>query len=172
MQINSRYPWVVLSNATLGTLIASINGSIILISLPAIFRGLGVDPLASGQSVFLLWILMGYMLVTAVLLVTCGRISDMFGRVKLYNLGFVIFTMFCSIGFRTQQGQPRRHGDSASASYKESAVPCCLQIVLPSSPMLFRSSAARRDDGALDFQHALLRPVWGCGRDQPLVRTR
>lgn len=85
---------MVLSNTTLGTLIASINSSIILISLPAIFRGLGVDPLANGQSVFLLWILMGYMLVTAVLLVTCGRISDMFGRVKFYNLGFVIFTVF------------------------------------------------------------------------------
>lgn len=94
VQINSHYPWVVLSNTTLGTLIASINGSIILISLPSIFRSLGVDPLASGQSVFLLWILIGYTLVTAVLLVTCGRISDMFGRVKFYNLGCVIFTAF------------------------------------------------------------------------------
>jgi MFS family permease len=75
-------------------LIASINSSILLISLPAIFRGLGINPLASGQSAFLLWILMGYMLVTAVLLVTCGRVSDMFGRVKLYNLGFVVFTVF------------------------------------------------------------------------------
>ncbi|HEY5256920.1 MAG TPA: MFS transporter [Candidatus Baltobacteraceae bacterium] len=85
---------MVLSNTTLGTLIVTINTSILLISLPSIFRGLGIDPLAGGQSTFLLWILMGYMLVTAVLLVTCGRISDLYGRVRMYNLGFVVFTVF------------------------------------------------------------------------------
>jgi MFS family permease len=89
---SDRYKWAVLGNTTLGLLVASINSSILLISLPAIFRGIGINPLASGQSSYLLWILLGYMMVTATLLVTFGRISDMFGRVKLYNLGFAIFT--------------------------------------------------------------------------------
>ncbi len=88
-----RYKWVVLSNTTVGTLVATINSSILLISLPAIFRGIKIDPLSPGNSGFLLWILMGYMVVTATLLVTFGRISDMFGRVRMYNLGFAIFTV-------------------------------------------------------------------------------
>jgi len=88
-----RYKWTVLINTTIGMLVASINSSILLISLPAIFRGIGISPLAPGQSGYLLWILLGYMVVTATLLVTFGRISDMFGRVKLYNLGFAIFTV-------------------------------------------------------------------------------
>ncbi len=87
------YKWIALSNTTLGVLMASLNGSIMLIALPAIFRGIGVNPLAPGETVYLLWSLLGYMVVTAVLLVTCGRLSDMFGRVKLYNLGFAIFTL-------------------------------------------------------------------------------
>ncbi len=87
------YKWTVLGNATLGILMASINSSILLISLPAIFLGIKIDPLTPGASGFLLWILMGYMVATAVLLVTFGRISDMFGRVKMYNLGFAIFTL-------------------------------------------------------------------------------
>lgn len=87
-----RYKWIVLSNTTLGTLMATINASILLISLPAIFRGIHINPLAPGESGYLLWILMGYMVVTATLLVTFGRISDMVGRVKMYNLGFAIFT--------------------------------------------------------------------------------
>ena len=87
------YKWIVLSNTTLGILMATINSSILLISLPAIFRGIHINPLAPGESGYLLWILMGYMVVTAVLLVTFGRISDMFGRVKMYNLGFAIFTL-------------------------------------------------------------------------------
>jgi MFS family permease len=89
---SDRYKWAVLGNTTLGLLVASINSSILLISLPAIFRGIGINPLSPGQSSYLLWILLGYMMVTATLLVTFGRISDMFGRVKLYNLGFAIFT--------------------------------------------------------------------------------
>jgi MFS family permease len=90
--VSERYKWVVLSNTTLGILMAVMNSSILLISLPAIFRGIEIDPLASGQSSFLLWIMMGYMIVTATLVVTLGRISDMVGRVKMYNLGFAIFT--------------------------------------------------------------------------------
>ena len=88
-----RYKWVVLSNTTIGVLMASINGSIMMISLPAIFRGIALDPMTPGNSGFLLWILMGYMMVTATLLVTFGRISDMVGRVRMYNLGFAVFTV-------------------------------------------------------------------------------
>jgi EmrB/QacA subfamily drug resistance transporter len=74
-------------------LMATINATIILISLPAIFRGIGINPLASGSFAYLLWILMGYMIVTAVLLVTFGRLSDIFGRTRLYTIGFIIFTI-------------------------------------------------------------------------------
>ena len=80
------YKWVALSNTTLGTLMASIDATIVLIALPAIFRGINIDPFTSFQ--YMLWILFGYSIVTATLLVTFGRLSDMFGRVKLYNLGF------------------------------------------------------------------------------------
>jgi MFS family permease len=91
-----RYKWIALSNTTLGTLLATINSSIVLISLPAIFKGIKVDPLSPGNVSYLLWMLMGYMLVTAVLVVTLGRLGDMFGRVKIYNAGFAVFTL-CSI---------------------------------------------------------------------------
>jgi MFS family permease len=91
--IGPHYKWVALSNTTLGSLMASIDASIVLISLPAIFRGIGINPLAPGNTGYFLWLLLGYMLVTATLLVTFGRISDMLGRVRLYNLGFAIFTV-------------------------------------------------------------------------------
>ena len=87
------YKWIVLSNTTLGILLASINASIVLISLPAIFRGIGLNPLAPGNVSYLLWMLMGYLVVTAVLVVPFGRLGDMFGRVKMYNIGFVVFTL-------------------------------------------------------------------------------
>jgi MFS family permease len=85
------YKWVALSNTTLAMLMATINGSIVLISLPAIFRGIGLDPLAPGNVSYLLWLLMGFLLVTAILVVTFGRLGDMWGRVRIYNLGYVIF---------------------------------------------------------------------------------
>jgi MFS family permease len=85
--------WVALSNTTMGVLMATINMSILIIALPAIFTGIKLNPLLPGSFVYLLWILMGYMIVTAVLLVTIGRLSDMFGRVRLFNLGFLIFTV-------------------------------------------------------------------------------
>lgn len=88
-----RYKWIVLSNTTLGTLLATINASIVLISLPAIFRGIGLNPLAPGNVSYLLWMLMGYLVVTAVLVVPFGRLGDMLGRVRIYNLGFVVFTV-------------------------------------------------------------------------------
>ena len=83
-----------LSNTTLGVLMATIDASIVLISLPDIFRGIQLNPLTPGNTSYFLWLLMGYMLVTAVLVVSFGRLGDMFGRVRMYNLGFVIFTVF------------------------------------------------------------------------------
>jgi MFS family permease len=86
------YKWVALSNTTVGMLLATVNSSIVIISLPAIFNGIHLDPLAPGNVSYLLWMLMGFLLVSAVLVVALGRLGDMFGRVRLYNLGFVIFT--------------------------------------------------------------------------------
>jgi len=87
------YKWIALSNTTLGMLMATIDASIVLISLPAIFRGIDLNPLVPANTSYLLWMLMGYMVVVAVLVVTFGRIGDMFGRVRIYNLGFAIFTV-------------------------------------------------------------------------------
>ena len=87
------YKWIALSNTTLGILMATINGSIVLISLPAIFTGIKLNPLEHGNVSYLLWMLTGYILVTAVLVVSFGRLGDLYGRVKIYNLGFVIFTI-------------------------------------------------------------------------------
>jgi MFS family permease len=89
-----RYKWVALSNTTLGMLMATINSSIILIALPDIFRGIKLNPLAPGNTSYLLWMLMGFMVCTAVLLVSFGRIGDMYGRVKMYTLGFAVFSLF------------------------------------------------------------------------------
>lgn len=86
-----------LSNTTLGVLMASLNSTSLIIALPVIFRGLQVDPLAPGSFDYLLWVLMGYLIVTAVLVVTMGRLGDIYGRVRMYNLGFVVFTL-ASVG--------------------------------------------------------------------------
>ncbi|BCL81478.1 MFS transporter [Ktedonobacteria bacterium brp13] len=91
--VGPHYKWVALTNTTLGVLMATIDSSIVLISLPVIFKGIHIDPLAPGETGYFLWMLLGYMVVTATLLVTFGRISDMFGRVRFYNLGFLIFTI-------------------------------------------------------------------------------
>ena len=99
--VGPRYKWVALSNTTLGVLMATINANIVLIALPAIFNGIGINPLAPGETNYLLWMLLGYMVVTATLLVTFGRISDMLGRVRLYNLGFAIFTVASILLFLT-----------------------------------------------------------------------
>lgn len=88
------YKWIALSNTTLGVLMVTINQSILLISLPAIFRGLNLNPLTPGNTSYLLWMFMGFTLVTAVLVVSLGRIGDMYGRVRMYNLGFAVFTLF------------------------------------------------------------------------------
>ena len=86
------YRWIALSNTTLGMFMASLDSSIVLISLPAIFRGIGLDPLEPANIGYLLWMLMGYLVVTAVLVVTFGRLGDMYGRVRMYNAGFAVFS--------------------------------------------------------------------------------
>ncbi|WP_375491022.1 MFS transporter [uncultured Jatrophihabitans sp.] len=88
-----KYKWVALSNTTLGVLMATVNSSIVIISLPAIFRGIHLNPLEPGNVGYLLWTLMGFLVVTAVLVVSLGRLGDMYGRVKIYNAGFVVFTL-------------------------------------------------------------------------------
>jgi MFS family permease len=90
---DSRYKWVALSNTTLSMTMATIDTSIVIIAMPAIFRGIHLDPTAPGNISYLLWMIIGYLLVTAVLVVTLGRLGDMFGRVRIYNLGFVVFTL-------------------------------------------------------------------------------
>jgi MFS family permease len=88
-----RYKWVALSNATLAVLLATLDASITLIAMPDIFRGIHLDPLRPENSFYLLWMILGYLVVTSVLIVSLGRLGDMYGRVKIYNLGFVIYTV-------------------------------------------------------------------------------
>jgi MFS family permease len=90
---DDRYKWVALANTTASMFMATLDGSIVIIALPAIFRGIHLDPLAAGNISYLLWMIMGYRLVQAVLVVTVGRLGDMFGRVRIYNAGFVVFTI-------------------------------------------------------------------------------
>jgi MFS family permease len=91
--LGPHYKWIALSNTTLGVLMATINQSIVLIALPAVFKGIGLNPLGPGNTSYLLWMFMGFMVVTAVLVVSFGRLGDMFGRVRMYNLGFAVFTV-------------------------------------------------------------------------------
>jgi MFS family permease len=88
------YKWIALSNTTLGILMVTINQSILLISLPALFRGIKLNPLVPSNTSYFLWVFMGFLLVTAVLVVSLGRVGDIYGRVKMYNLGFAVFTLF------------------------------------------------------------------------------
>src|SRR6201996_1039701 len=90
---DDRYKWTALSNTTLGIFMAALDASIVLLSLPAIFNGIKLNPLAPANVSYLLWMLMGYLVVTAVLVVLFGRLGDMYGRVRIYNLGFVVFTV-------------------------------------------------------------------------------
>jgi MFS family permease len=92
-QPGPHYRWVALSNTTLGVLMATINQSIVLIALPDIFRGIGLNPLSPANTSYLLWIMMGFLVVSAVLVVSFGRLGDMYGRVRMYNIGFAIFTV-------------------------------------------------------------------------------
>src|ERR1700678_1877010 len=91
--LGPHYKWIALSCATLGTLMATVNQSIVLIALPDIFHGIGLDPLGAGNTSYLLWMFMGFMVVSAVLVVSFGRLGDMFGRVRMYNMGFAVFSV-------------------------------------------------------------------------------
>ncbi|HUB99639.1 MAG TPA: MFS transporter [Solirubrobacterales bacterium] len=90
---SDRYKWIVLSNTTLAILLATLDASITLIAMPDIFRGIHLDPLVPANSFYLLWMILGYLVVSSVLIVSLGRLGDIFGRVKIYNLGFVIYTV-------------------------------------------------------------------------------
>jgi MFS family permease len=93
LRVSSHYKWLALSNTTLGMLAATVNASIVIIALPAIFRGINLNPLTPSNVSYLLWMLMGYLVVSAVLVVTLGRLGDIFGRVRMYNLGFAVFAL-------------------------------------------------------------------------------
>jgi MFS family permease len=90
---NDRYKWIALSNTTLAILLATLDASITLIAMPDIFRGIHLDPLVPSNSFYLLWMILGYLVVSSVLIVSLGRLGDIYGRVKIYNLGFVIYTV-------------------------------------------------------------------------------
>src|SRR6202044_4196856 len=90
---SDNYKWIALSNTTLGILMAVINQSIVIIALPAIFRGIHLNPLVPSNTSYLLWMLLSFMVVMAVLVVSLGRVGDIFGRVRMYNLGFLVFTV-------------------------------------------------------------------------------
>jgi MFS family permease len=92
--VPDHYKWIALSNTTLGVLIATINASILLISLPAIFKGIDINPLLPSNTNYLLWLILGFLVVTAVLVVSLGRLGDIYGRARTYNLGFAVFTFF------------------------------------------------------------------------------
>ncbi|MCL1840418.1 MAG: MFS transporter [Propionibacteriaceae bacterium] len=106
------YKWIALSNTTLGVLLSATTSNIMLISLPAIFRGMNVNPLSSGGVNYMLWMLMGFTVVTATLQVTFGRLSDMFGRVRLYNLGFAVFTVASILLYFTPDFVPSGGGST------------------------------------------------------------
>jgi MFS family permease len=91
--MNDRYKWIALSNATLAVLFTTLDASITLIAMPDIFRGIKLDPLVPANSFYLLWMILGYLVVTSVLVVSLGRLGDMYGRVRIYNLGFVLYTV-------------------------------------------------------------------------------
>ena len=91
---SQNYKWIALSNTTLGILMVTINQSILLISLPSLFRGINLNPLVPSNTSYFLWVFMGFLLVTAVLVVSLGRVGDIYGRVRMYNLGFAVFTLF------------------------------------------------------------------------------
>jgi MFS family permease len=101
------YKWVALSNTTVGVLLATIDSTIMLIAMPVIFRGIRLNPLAPGNSFFLLWMILGFLIVSSVLVVNLGRLGDLFGRVRMYNLGFVVYTiasLLLTIDWMTGQG--------------------------------------------------------------------
>ena len=110
--LGPHYKWIALSNTTLGMLMATINQSIVLIALPDVFHGIGLDPLSPGNTSYLLWMFMGFLVVSAVLVVSFGRLGDMFGRVRMYTLGFAVFSV-ASIFLTVTWMHGARRGDVA-----------------------------------------------------------
>ena len=105
--MQDRYKWIALSNSTLAVLLATLDASITLIAMPDIFRGIHLDPLVPSNSFYLLWMILGYLVVSSVLIVSLGRLGDMYGRVRIYNLGFVIYTvasLLLAVDWMTGQG--------------------------------------------------------------------
>jgi MFS family permease len=92
-QAGDAYKWIALSNTTLAVLLATLDASITLIAMPDIFRGIHLDPLIPSNSLYLLWMILGYLVVSSVLIVSLGRLGDIYGRVRIYNLGFVVYTV-------------------------------------------------------------------------------
>ena len=125
--VSDRYKWIALSNTTLAVLLATLDASITIIAMPDIFRGIQLDPLVAGNSFYLLWMVLGYLVVSSVLIVSLGRLGDMFGRVRIYNLGFVIYTvasLLLTVDWMT--GRAGRHlPDRVPRSSRGSAAPSC-----------------------------------------------
>ncbi len=139
-----RYKWVALSNTTLGMTMATINASIVLISLPAIFRGIGLDPLDPANVSYLLWMLLGFLLVTAVLVVTFGRLGDIYGRVRIYNLGLPRLRPLVDrpVARAVGRARPVPCGSSGSGRCRRSARRCSWPTRPRSSPTPSRSTSA------------------------------
>ena len=124
-KVDDHYRWVALANTTAAVFMSTVDGSIVIIALPAIFRGIHLDPLAPGNIVYLLWMIMGYRLVQAVTVVTFGRLGDMFGRVKIYNAGFVVFTVSSILlSVCPYMGAAARSGSSGGGSFRRWAGRC------------------------------------------------
>ncbi len=122
------YKWIALSNTTLGILMVTINRRYLLISLPALYpAGIGLNPLVPSNTSYFLWVFMGFLLVTAVLVVSLGRVGDIYGRVKMYNLGFAVFTLFAILLSVTlaDPGRPGRCGSSSCGCSRASAARAC-----------------------------------------------
>jgi MFS family permease len=133
------YKWVALANTTAAVFMSQLDGSIVLIAMPAIFTGIHLDPLIPGNIGYLLWLIMGYRLVQSVLVVTAGRLGDMFGRVRIYNAGFAVFTA----------GSGRRWSTSACSSCARSRpatspAPCPAPCRTGSAPEASRPPAPPR----------------------------
>ena len=131
---DDRYKWIALSNTTLGVLMATLDASIMLIAMPDIFRGIHLDPLQPGNSFYLLWMILSFLIVSSVLVVSLGRLGDMFGRVRMYNLGFAVYTVASLDLDRRLAERPRpgRSTSSGSASCRASARPSSWRTPPPS----------------------------------------
>ena len=156
------YKWIALSNTTLGILLATVNQSIVIISLPAIFRGIHLDPLRPGNVSYLLWMLMGYLVVSAVLVVAFGRLGDIYGRVRMYNAGFLIFTLASiALAFTPDVGSAGALELIGLRIVQGSAAPCSWPTPWPSSPTPSRCASAAWPWASTRWRRWPA-PSWGC----------